>query len=56
MIMGLTLEAKACKADTNDGEYKLLFHYISRSQEDQKYGGSEVNLKPWRILLSKIYK
>lgn len=46
LIMGPTLEAKACNVDTNDGEYDLLFQNINRSQVEQKYGGTAENLKP----------
>ena len=46
MIMGPTLEAKACKVDTNDGEYDLLFKLINRNQVEKKYGGTAENLNP----------
>jgi hypothetical protein len=46
MIMGPTLEAKACKVDTNDGEYDLLFQLINRNQVEKKYGGTAEDLKP----------
>ena len=45
LIMGPTLEAKACKVDTNDGEYDLLFKLINRSQVEKKYGGTAEDLK-----------
>ena len=35
MIMGPTLEAKACKVDTNDGSYDKLFQIINRSQVEK---------------------
>ena len=46
MIMGPTLEAKACNVSTNDGKYDLLFQCINRSQVEKKYGGTAENLKP----------
>lgn len=46
MIMGPTLEAKACKVDTNDGSYDKLFQCINRSQVEKKYGGTAENLNP----------
>jgi len=46
MIMGPTLEAKACKVDTNDGEYDLLFQLINKNQVEKKYGGTAEDLKP----------
>ena len=46
MIMGPTLEAKACKVDTNDGSYDKLFQIINRSQVEKKYGGTAEDLKP----------
>ena len=45
MIMGPTLEAKACNVDANDGKYDLLFQCINRSQVEKKYGGTAENLK-----------
>ena len=45
LIMGPTLEAKACKVDTNDGQYDLLFQLINRSQVEKKYGGTAEDLK-----------
>ena len=46
MIMGSNLEAKACKVDSNDGQYDLLFQIINRSQVEKKYGGTAEDLKP----------
>jgi len=46
MIMGPTLEAKACNVDTNDGSYDKLFQCINRSQVEKKYGGTAEDLKP----------
>ena len=46
LIMGPTLEAKACNVDTNDGEYDLLFQNINRNQVEKKYGGTAEDLKP----------
>ena len=46
MIMGPTLEAKACNVDANDGSYDKLFQCINRSQVEKKYGGTAENLKP----------
>ena len=46
LIMGPTLEAKACKVETNDGQYDLLFKLINRSQVEKKYGGTAEDLKP----------
>ena len=46
MIMGPTLEAKACNVDTNDGTYDKLFQFINRSQVEKKYGGTADDLKP----------
>ena len=46
MIMGPTLEAKACNVDANDGSYDLLFQCINRSQVEEKYGGTAKDLKP----------
>lgn len=46
LIMGPTLEAKACKVDSNDGQYDLLFQNINRSQVEKKYGGTAEDLKP----------
>jgi hypothetical protein len=45
MIMGPTLEAKAIKVDTNDGEYDLLFKLINRNQVEKKFGGTAEDLK-----------
>ena len=45
MIMGPTLEAKACNVDTNDGSYDDLFKFINRSQLEKKYGGTAEDLK-----------
>ena len=45
MIMGPTLEAKACNVDANDGSYDKLFQCINRSQVEKKYGGTAENLK-----------
>lgn len=45
LIMGPTLEAKACKVDSNDGQYDLLFTLINRSQVEKKYGGTAEDLK-----------
>ena len=46
MIMGPTLEAKACNVSTNDGSYDQLFQCINRSQVEKKYGGTCEDLKP----------
>ena len=46
MIMGPTLEAKACNVSANDGSYDLLFQNINRSQVEKKYGGTAEDLKP----------
>jgi hypothetical protein len=43
--MGPTLEAKACKVDSNDGQYDSLFTLINRSQVEKKYGGTAEDLK-----------
>ena len=45
MIIGPIVEAKACKVDTNDGTYDLLFNSINRNQIEKKYGGNAENLK-----------
>lgn len=46
MIMGPTIEAKACKVEANDGQYDSLFQLINRNQVEQKYGGTAKDLKP----------
>ena len=46
MIMGPTLEAKACNVNSNDGSYDSLFQCINRSQVEEKYGGTAENLNP----------
>ena len=46
MVMGANLEAKACKVDSNDGKYDLLFQIINRSQVEKKFGGTAEDLKP----------
>ena len=46
MIMGPTLEAKACNVSENGGSYDLLFQNINRSQVEKKYGGTAEDLKP----------
>ena len=43
-VIGPTIEAKACKVETNDGQYDLLFQFINRSQVEKKYGGTAENL------------
>jgi hypothetical protein len=45
LLMGPTLEAKACKVETNDGQYDLLFKLINRNQVEKKYGGTAEDLK-----------